>query len=192
MDRTTRRFAALVGVLMLVVAGCGGDTATTTEAPTTEAPTTTAVATRATTTEAIEASGTGEEAATDLPDPCSAWSPEDLAGVTGLAFPAGEFNPLLSVNGQLICDWVVFEPGIASTQTLVRLDNGTYDASLGAFPDAVILDIAGADAAYSIDAGKIIAMRVGDLFIQVAYLPATADSDPAEVIELAEIALSNL
>jgi hypothetical protein len=113
--------------------------------------------------------------------------------VTGLEFPPGELNTQFSVGGQMICDWITEGLDFASTQTLVKLDEGTYDASLAAFPEAIVLDIPGADAAYSIDDGKIIAMRVGDWFVQVAFLPATGQTvDPAQLIELAEIALANL
>jgi hypothetical protein len=52
--------------------------------------------------------------------------------------------------------------------------------------------VPGADQAYQTPEGSIVAMEVGDLFVQVAYIPSSPGNVNDATLQLAQIAVTNL
>jgi len=206
-----KKWSALFGGLLLVVASCGSDSPSSepTESstpnsdpppattPSSDAPTTIVVPA----TERIATEPTTDDTdveAADRPDPCSVWTVADLQAATGLDFGEGVYNDALSVSGQDICDWIITTDDVlANAQVLVLapgldhdfLRSGT-EASLGPVTD---LDIAGTEAAHISADGRVLGIDLGGgVVLQLAYIPNLGVTDTGEqLIQLANAAVAN-
>ena len=131
------------------------------------------------------------------PDPCSLWTASELEGATGLPFLDGEFNDQLSVNGQEICDWIASGDAIANAQVLVLAPGLDYDflraGTEAAAGPATDIEVFGADAAHVSVDGRIIGIGIGDVIVQLAYLPPTGAADTApQLRKLAAVAAARI
>lgn len=174
-------------VLVALTAACSGggdgdDGATTDAAEATAATDATAAP------DSGPAAAEAEEPTADIPDPCSLLSTADLAEATGLTFGEGVYNENLSGDGRAICDWISDDP-FANAQTLVFL-NGDYEGNRASAADVsgepLEVQVTGAARAYQTPEGSIVAMEIGDLFVQVAYIPPGPGSVNAATLTLAE------
>ena len=186
---------AIVAVLPLALLGCSSDTNTDTSAATTDSPPSTSEATGSPAASATPTdTNTDTAQAADLPDPCTLLTPADLAAATGLTFPDGAINEDLSSPERAVCDWVSDDP-YATAQTLIT-PAGDFDAErdLAAQISGDTLDVTvpGANQAYQTPEGSIVAMEVGDLFVQVAYIPSGPGNVNDATLQLAQIAVTNL
>lgn len=124
----------------------------------------------------------GDSAASDVPDPCSLLTVDQLADATGVTtFAEGEFNETLSGGDQSVCDWISDDP-FATAQVLITPFGDSLDSQRASVEEAFdepTVDVDLADGAYRTDEGSIVAMRVGALFVQVSYIP----SGPGEVAD---------
>lgn len=171
-------------VLVALTAACsgGGDGATTDAADATGAADATAAP------DPGPAAAEAEEPTADVPDPCSLLSTADLAEATGLSFGEGVYNENLSGDGRAICDWISEDP-FANAQTLVFV-NGDYEGNRASAAEVsgepLEVEVTGATRAYQTPEGSIVAMEIGDLFVQVAYIPPGPGSVNAATLTLAE------
>ena len=157
-------------VVCLTLAGCGGGT---------DSPASTA--------------GGGDGSA--LGDPCALLTAADFRAASGLPFGEGAFNESFSAPERRICDWTSSDP-YATGQVLIAPGAGFASSRQDieeAFDEKVVsLGVPGADDAYATSEGSIVAILVGDSFIQVSYIPP----GPGNVTEITQVlaatAVSNL
>ncbi|MGK2950059.1 MAG: DUF3558 family protein [Acidimicrobiales bacterium] len=176
-------------VLSVLLAACGDDT----DGPQSGSSNTTAEP-DSTATDA-DAGTTEPDTPTDLPDPCSLLTPEDIEAATGQTFGAGTINDQITNSMQTACDWgadsvfgsvlvIVNETG----QRLVDPDLAELEEGFG----EPVVEVDLADDAYRSERGNILAMRVGDLFVSLTY-SADEDGDVSEItMSLATTILANL
>ena len=174
--------ARVRGVIMLVlvagaVAACSDDSDTSDDV--------------ADTTEAASDDAASDE---DLPDPCGLLATDDLNTATGLEFGEGAVNDTMSGPGRAVCDWTSDSP-FATAQTLLFADgdlemNRETAAEISGEP--LDVEVPGADQAYQTPEGSIVAMAVGDLFVQVSYIPSGPGNVNEVTLQLAETAVGNL
>jgi hypothetical protein len=151
------------------------------------------------TTEAGSEDAASEDAGSDgsdedLPDPCGLLTTDDLNTATGLEFGEGAVNDTMSGPGRAVCDWTSDSP-FATAQTLLFADgdfemNRETAAEISGEP--LDVDVPGADQAYQTPEGSIVAMTVGDLFVQVSYIPSGPGNVNEVTLQLAETAVGNL
>jgi hypothetical protein len=211
-----RRWSALIGAAVVVLASCGSDSPSgepaesaspTSDPPpvtvaSSDAPTTIAApATEPTASEPVSTEPANDETdveAADRPDPCSVWTAADIEAATGLAFGEGVYNEALSVSGQEICDWITTGDALANAQVLVLapgldhafLRSGTEVSA----PPVTDLDITGAEAAHISGDGRILGIDLGGgVILQLAYIPPRGVTDTGDqLIQLANAAIANL
>lgn len=127
-----------------------------------------------------------------LPDPCGLLTTEEVASATGLPFGDGVFNDALSSDRMHVCDWLSDDPFATAQVLLMRGDIGTEQDSIeSAFgEDVIMLDLA--DASFRTTDGSLVAMQVGELFVQVAYIPPGPGEVADITVALAEQAVARL
>ncbi|WP_062517850.1 hypothetical protein [Demequina gelatinilytica] len=194
MGRTTATVALVVGACALGLAGCTGDG----DAPPivdevasgTEGADTTGVSTDDPSGEATDAA-TGGDA-----EVCALVDAADLEEITGLAFDEGIFDAELSSDLQHVCNWTHTGDTLAIVQVLVLPGVGDAvsqrDSAEEWLGETADVDVAGATDAYSVAAGSIVGMRVGDDFLQVSYMSADPSDVTATTVAIAEVAVANL
>jgi hypothetical protein len=156
----TRLGLASVAAL-LALAACGEDPAPA--PPAAGGPTTTAGA----------SAGPG-----GLPDPCTLLTEAELSAATGDTYGPGVPAPGLSNETISACEWS--GPDIDTVQVLVSSMDSfeqSREVNVDTYGGVEDVDIAGADRAYAVAGGFLIAMTVGDLYVQVSLI---ADGDPAK------------
>lgn len=170
-------------LLLLILTACsggGGDGGSAPEEPAANEPATSAP-------DEEPAAATG-----DLPDPCALLTTQEIRNATGHPFGDAVFNEDLSGDAQVICDWTSEDP-FATAQVLIVRSNlesqrETVESAFG--EKTVALDLA--DGAYRTKEGSLVAMQVGDLFVQVAYIPPGPGNVADVTVGLAEQALSRI
>ncbi len=182
---------AVIGAVVLTVtlAACSGsDEVTLDDAPTpTEAAATSPAEEQTEPDEPTEPTGSG-----DLPDPCSLLTTEEIAAATGNPFGGGTYNEALSSDLLQICDWTSDDPFATAQVLLGQTDiESQREITVSAFGENVVeLDLA--DESFRTEEGSVVAMQVGDLYVQVSYIPP-GPGDVADItVSLAETALGRL
>lgn len=184
MSVPTRATAATLAAVALL-AGCSADPATPTDETVTE-----------------PAGGEATEGASDpaardtqgLPDACALLTQQEVSDATGLPFGAGVPNDEFSSEDVVVCDWASDDP-FATAQVLVSVGGDGFEDQRASLEEAFgeeTVDVDLADAAYRTAEGSLVAMRVGDLFVQVSYLPSESDDVTDATLELARAALDRL
>ncbi|WP_062307742.1 hypothetical protein [Demequina subtropica] len=203
MGRTAATVVALIGACALGLAGCSGDddappsvgeVATGTEA-TPEDASTDGDAMDDASDEATEDEATAGAAGGDA-DVCALVDAADLEEITGLTFEEGIFDADLSSDLQYVCNWTHSGDTLAIVQVLVLPGVGDMasqrDSAEEWLGETADVEVAGATDAYSVAAGSIIGMRVGDDFVQVSFMSADASDVTNTTVEIAEVAVGNL
>jgi hypothetical protein len=177
----------VVLALALAGAGCGGDDGDTDEA---------SVEDTSTTTETVP-EDSGDDAVGsdvgDFPDPCALLSSAELVEATGQPFGEGTFNEDLSNQNQAICDWISEDP-FATAQVLIS-SFGDIDSQRESVEESFgeeTVDVDLTEGAYRTAEGSLVAMSVGDWFVQVSYIPSGPGSVGDTTVGLAEKVLSRL
>ncbi len=170
--RALPRLLAVIFAIAVVGAACGSDSGSTGNGD----------GSTSTHSGGDPGSSTGDGNASSLGDPCALLSADDFKTATGLPFGNGTYNEKLSAPERRVCDWISNDP-FATGQVLVA-PGGGFTASRQGVEDAfnekaATIDVPGADKAYATQEGSIVAMLVGDQFIQVSYIPP----DPGNVTE---------
>lgn len=164
---TIARFRLVLGCLLgalAVTSACGGDDSADTDGDVTPAD------------PAPDADGG------DLPDPCTLLTASEIDAATGLDFgPGDDGDPALRPPGGATCVWTNADPYAVVVVTVgpgsVYESAQTAGFESGAPDEFVDLDIDGADDARISGLGDILAMRVGDLYVQVANGLVLDESD---------------
>ncbi len=100
----------------------------------------------------------------------------EIATATGLGWVDGTVNASLSAQGRSVCDWVAAGSQYATVQVMTVADATVFEANRDTAREVFGLvegdiAVAGADLAYASSEGSLIAMVIGDLFVQVSYIP---------------------
>ncbi len=158
--------------VVLALAGCGSS-ASTSSSSTAEGGTATAAST---------SDGTADTAAaTSLPDPCGLLTTAEISSATGLSFGAPEPNDLISGDDRAACDWVTTGTTFATAQVLIATSSAApFDDEKAGTKDTFGLDVVdisvpGAARAFTIKGGNIVAMDMGDIYLQVSFTPSSSD-----------------
>lgn len=156
--RATTRLTALLTVTLI---GCGGAESGADGGASGSSP-------------ATAAGSSGAPAATV--DACSLLTSSEIAAATGLGWGEGTVNASLSARGRSVCDWVATGGDYATAQVMTVADASIFEANRDSAREVFGLvqgdvSITGADRAYATSEGSLIAMVVGDLFVQVTYIP---------------------
>ena len=117
-------------------------------------------------------------------------SKDDITAISGVDFSAAE--PVVDSDGA--CTWdLTSTGGLAMASVMIdESEAGMYtmtrEMAAGMFTDVTDLEIAGADQAFSYMGGWIVAMEVGDKFVQVIWMSFTdtAEADTTIGAKLAE------
>ncbi len=123
-----------------------------------------------------------------LPDPCALLTTADLAEATGLTFGEGTYNETLSAENRAICDWISDDP-FATAQTLIFANadfEGNRASAAEVSGEPLEVQVTGAARAYQTPEGSIVAMEIGEYFVQVAYIPPGPGNVNAATLALAE------
>ena len=196
MSRIPKLLAALL--LLLSLASCSSDSggsSSTTDAPSTtnDAGDTTAAGdtTLAPETTASNAGSLGI-------DPCGLLTADEITTATGVEFGEGTLNETISGESQAACDWLSTGSEFATAQVLI-LDAGAgaFDSNKSSAEDVFGLttepvDVPGADRTYATAEGSIVAMDIGGIYVQVAYIPSGTDSVLDATVKLATIAAGRM
>ncbi len=153
-----------VVMALLVVAGCGSGS------------------TNAEKSGADGAATSGSDQGGSLPDPCTLLTAAEIEAATGVSFGQGAPSDIVTGKGRTACDWKSSGKEFATAQVLI-LDGGgsVFDLQRSSAKQLGVedADVPGASRAYATTEGSIVAMEVGDLFVQVAYIP----SGPGAVLD---------
>jgi hypothetical protein len=146
---------------------------------------------------AVAACGGSDEAPADTGpmvtdiDACSLLTPSQISSATGLTWGSGTTNTSLSVAGRSVCDWHTAGSEYAAVQVMVVSDASSFEANkasasevFGLSPGGV--SIGGADDAYATSEGSLIAMRIGNHFVQVSYIPPGPGNVLSNTMSLAQ------
>lgn len=194
MSLMTRVFAAVLAAVALL-AGCSTAPDTPTDETAEPVPgESTAAPDDATTETATETTSEPAQGTSDLPDTCALLTQQEVAGATGLPFGPGEHNEQFSSADADVCDWISDDP-FATAQVLVTAGGDSFEDQRTSVEEAFgeeTVDVDLADAAYRMADGSLVAMRVGDLFVQVSYLTGEAGDVSDATLELARAVLDRL
>jgi len=186
---------AMMVVIVLVAASCGsGDSSTSGSGGVAGSdPTTTASGDSqgSATTVAGDSSSTKDSKA------CELLTVEDLNTITGYEFGDGTVSEGLSTDGRHVCDWITTGSEFATAQTMIVDNQSADDFNTGkaAASDVFTLvdvTIPGADLAYATEEGSLLAMLIGDTFLQVGFIPGGPGSVLDETEQLAALAAGRL
>ncbi len=200
MSRIPKLLIALL--LLLSLASCSsdsGESGSTSQAPASGAVETTAAGETTPATETTETTQTtGSDAGSLGIDPCGLLTADEITSATGVEFGEGTLNETISGESQAACDWISTGSEFATAQVLI-LDAGAnaFDSNKSSSEDIFGLttesvDIPGADRTYATAEGSIVAMDIGGIFVQVAYLPSGPGTVLDATVQLATIAASRM
>ena len=191
---------AAAATLTLALTACSGSDDKKEDSPTDNPGATVEATDTATATDDTEATSTAE-AGEEVIDPasseaCGTLSKDDITAISGVDFSAAE--PVVDSDGA--CTWdLTSTGGLAMASVMIdESEAGMYtmtrEMAAGMFTDVTDLEIAGADQAFSYMGGWIVAMEVGDKFVQVIWMSFTdtAEADTTIGAKLAEKVASNL
>lgn len=196
-------FKLLIAMLLLTLAACSGSPggSTSTTGPSSGAATETSAGsetTMATETTAADTTTTEVSSAGLDIDPCQLLTSAEISATTGIDFGEGTLSDVITGAGQTACDWISTGSEFATAQVLI-LDAGPgqFDANMAGAEDVFGLttdpvDVPGADRTYATAEGSIVAMDIGGIFVQVAYIPSGPGTVLDETLQLAVIAAGRM
>ncbi|MGA7271255.1 MAG: DUF3558 family protein [Acidimicrobiia bacterium] len=192
----------LVVLLLVTVAACSsdtGDAASTTQPGDVTAPSAEEADSSGTTAprESTVPETTSGTATSSLDiDPCSLLTSEEISAATGVEFGEGTINQTMTNDGQAVCDWLSSGSEFATAQVLT-VNGDVFDSNMSSAEEvfglaAEPVDVPGSDRTYATAEGSIVAMQIGNTFVQVAYLPPGPGEVLDSTLQLAKLAAGRM
>jgi hypothetical protein len=129
-------------------------------------------------------------------DPCSLLTTAEITAATGVEFGEGAINDAMTNEDQAVCDWISTGSEFATAQVLI-VNSDVFDSNMSSAEEVFGLttepvDVPGSDRTYATAEGSVVAMQIGGVFVQVAYIPSGPGDVLDATLELATIAAGRI